>query len=137
MSFQLLLQPQIYNLLLHSQKRQTTFEGNLMPPPPARHLENVNSDKYLTRLCCWKNYGFLFYITNLNFSTIIIPLVRSYLYLIKNLHSAVAIITHNYPSITKICCRQWKDELSSLTTFTSKLCNKLSTQFKYLNSVIE
>ena len=83
MLFQLLLQPQFYNLLLHSQKRQTTFEGNLMPPsphppPPPWHLEKVNSDKYLTRWGCSKNYGFLFYKTNLNFSTIIIPLVRSY-----------------------------------------------------------
>ena len=81
MLFQLLLQPQFYNLLLHSQKRQTTFEGNLMPPsphpPPPRHLEKVNSDKYLTRWGCSKNYGFLFYKTNLNFSTIIIPPVRS------------------------------------------------------------
>ena len=30
---QLLLQPRLYNLLLHSQKRQTTREDNLMPPP--------------------------------------------------------------------------------------------------------
>ena len=29
----LLLQPRLYNLLLHSQKRQTTREDNLMPPP--------------------------------------------------------------------------------------------------------
>ena len=35
MSFQLLLQLWFNNLLLHSQKRQTTFEGNLMPPLPA------------------------------------------------------------------------------------------------------
>ena len=36
MSFQLLLQLWFNNLLLHSQKRQTTFEGNLMPPLPAK-----------------------------------------------------------------------------------------------------
>ena len=132
MSFQLLLQLRFYNLLLHSQKRQTTFGGNLMPPPPPpRQLEKVNSDKYLTRWCCSKNYGFLFYITNLNFSTVIIPLViKIILYLVKNLDSVVFLITHNYPSITKICCRPWKVKHSSLTTFTSKLCNKLSTQFK-------
>ena len=78
MSFQLLLQPRFYNLLLHSQKRQTTCEGNLMHPSPPRELEKANSDKYLTRYFFPKNYGFLFWIPNLNFSTIITPLVRSY-----------------------------------------------------------
>ena len=34
--------------------------------------------------------------------------------------------------ISGICCRTWKHKLSSLTTLTSKLCNKLSTQFKHL-----
>ena len=129
MSFQLLLQLCFYNLLLHSQKRQTTFEGNLMPPPG--QLQKLNSDKYFTRWGCSKNYGFLFYITNLNFSTVIIPLViKIILYLVKNLDSVVFFVTHNYPSITKICCRPWKVKHSSLTTYTSKLCNKLSTQFK-------
>ena len=56
--------------------------------------------------------------------------------MLKKLDSVVTIFTHNYPSITKICCRHWILKLSSLTTFTSKFCNKLSTQFKYLNSVI-
>ena len=76
MSFQLLLQPRFYNLLLHSQKMQTTCENNLMPP---RQLEKVNSDKYLTNSgCCSKSYGFFFYKeANLNVSTII-PLERSY-----------------------------------------------------------
>ena len=69
---QLLLQPRFYNLLLHSQKRQTTREDNLMPPPG-------NSDKYLTNSgCCSKSYGFFFYTEdNLNVSTII-PVERSY-----------------------------------------------------------
>ena len=67
-------------------KDKTTCEDNLMPPPPPRHPnpgrqrlpEKINSDKYLTRWFCSKNYGFLFLITNsVNFSTIIIPLVRS------------------------------------------------------------
>ena len=34
--------------------------------------------------------------------------------------------------ISGICCWNWKHKLSSLTTLTSKLCNKLSTQFKHL-----
>ena len=132
MSFQLLLQLWFYNLLLHSQKRQTTLEGNLMPPlPTPQQLEKAKSDKYLTRWCCSKNYGFLFYITNLFFSAIIIPLViKIILYLVKNLDSVAVLITHNYSSITKICCRKWPLKLRSLATFTSKLCNKLSTQFK-------
>ena len=36
MSFQLLLQPGFDTLLLHSQKRKTTCEDNLMPPPPGK-----------------------------------------------------------------------------------------------------
>ena len=103
MSFQLLLQPGLYNLLLHSQKRQTTCsstcEGNLMHPsppplPPPRELEKVNSDKYLTRYFFFpKNYGFLFWIPNLNFSTIIIPLVRSY-YILSNTWIRLLFISH-------------------------------------------
>ena len=56
--------------------------------------------------------------------------------MIKHLYSAVIRITHDYPSITNICCTYWIPKLSTLATFTSKLCNKLSTQFKYLNPVI-
>ena len=78
----IILQLCFYNLLLHSQKRKTTFESNLMPPPPWQ-LEKVNNYKYLTRWGCSKNYDFLFQITNLNFSTIIIPLVRTYYILSK------------------------------------------------------
>ena len=127
MSFQLLLQLWFYNLLLHSQKRQTTLEGNLMPPPPTPlQLEKAKSDKL--RFLILQNQFELF---NNNYTT-----GKIILYLVKNLDSVVVRITHNYPSITKICCRPWKVKLSSLTTFTSKLCNKLSTQFKYLNSVI-
>ena len=131
MSFQLLLQPGLYNLLLHSQKRQTTSEGNLMhPSPPPPELEKVNSDKYLTKYFFSEKLRFLivdtqFELFNNNYTT-----GKIILYLLKNLDSVVLLITHNYPSITKICCRPWKVKLSSLTTFTSKLCNKLSTQFK-------
>ena len=56
--------------------------------------------------------------------------------MIKQLDSVVIRITHNYPSITNICCIYWIPKRSTLATFTSKLCNKLSTQFKYLNPVI-
>ena len=61
MSFQLLLQSGLYNLLLYSQKRQTTCKGNLMPapPPPPGNLEKVNSDKYLTRYFLFKKLWFL------------------------------------------------------------------------------
>ena len=124
-------------LWLHSQKRQTTCENNLMPPAPWQ-LEKLNSDKYLTRWFCSKNDGFLIHIFldnqfelfNNNTTGKII------LYLVKNLDLVVIHVTHNYPSITKICCRRWKPELSFLTTFRSKLCHKLSIRFKYLNSVI-
>ena len=61
----------------------------------------------------------------------------SWLYQVKYLDAVVFFVTHNYLSVTKICCRIWMLKLSPLATFTSKLCNKLSTQFKYLNSVIE
>ena len=57
-------------------------------------------------------------------------------YLVKYLDSIVFHITHDYPSITKTCCRNWIIKLAFPATFTSKFCNKLSTQFKYLNSVI-
>ena len=90
------------NLLLHSQKRQTTFEGNLMPPPPPPgQLEKVNSDKYLTRWGCSKNYGFLFYKTNLTFSPIIIPLVRSY-YILSKTWIRLFFLSHTtiLPSLT-------------------------------------
>ena len=50
--------------------------------------------------------------------------------MLKYLDSVVVHITHNYPSITKIRCRNWILKLSSPATFTSKFCNKLSTQFK-------
>ena len=90
----IILQLCFYNLLLHSQKRQTTLEGNLMPPlPTPQQLEKAKSDKYLTRWCCSKNYGFLFYKTNLNFSTIIIPLVRSY-YILSNTWIRLLFISH-------------------------------------------
>ena len=62
MSFQLLLQPGFYHLLLHSQKRQTTCEGNLMPPfppSPGGQLEKVKSDKYLTRYFLFEKLRFL------------------------------------------------------------------------------
>ena len=136
MSFQLLLQPGLYNLLLHSPKRQSTREGNLMHPSPPRELEKVNSDKYLTRYFFSEKLRFLildtqFELFNNNYTT-----GKIILYLLKNLDSVVLLITHNYPSITKICCRHWTLKLSSLTTFTSKLCDKLSTKFKYLHSVI-
>ena len=74
MSFQLLLQPQFYNLLLHSQKRQTTCEDNLMPAHPAT-VTNTSRIQDVVR----KKLRFLFLNkeANLNFSTII-PLERSY-----------------------------------------------------------
>ena len=57
-------------------------------------------------------------------------------YLVKYLDSIVLHITHDYPSITKTCCRNWIIKLAFPATFSSKFCNKLSSQFKYLNSVI-
>ena len=57
-------------------------------------------------------------------------------YVVKYLDSIVFHITHDCPSITKTCCRNWIIKLAFPATFTSKFCNKISTQFKYLNSVI-
>ena len=45
--------------------------------------------------------------------------------------------SHNYPTITKNCCRDWLPKLSYLAALCSKLCNKLPIQFKHLNSVIQ
>ena len=80
MSFQLLLQPGLYNILLHSQKRQSTCEGNLMHPSPCPPGTRKGQQWQILHEILFfpKNYGFLFWISNLNFSTIIIPLVRSY-----------------------------------------------------------
>ena len=85
MSFQLLLYDLcFYNLFVTFTEKTNYIRGQPnAPSPPPRQLEKVNSDKYLTRWCCSKNDGFLFYITNLNFSTIIIALVRSYYILSK------------------------------------------------------
>ena len=58
------------------------------------------------------------------------------LYLLKYLNLVVIRVTHYYSSVTQICCRHWTLKIFSLATFTSKLCNEISTKFKYLNSVI-
>ena len=42
-------------------------------------------------------------------------------FIIKQLDSAVIRITHNYPSITNICCTYWIHKRSTLANFTSKL----------------
>ena len=39
------------------------------------------------------------------------------LYLVKNLDSVIVLITHNYPSITKICRRHWKLKLDLLSHY--------------------
>ena len=68
MSFLLLPQPGVYNLLLHSQKGQTTCEGKLMPPPPPpRQLEKVNSDKYLKSYFLFEKLRFLILDTQFEF----------------------------------------------------------------------
>ena len=119
-------------------KYKLHFEGNIMsqPPTPPQQLEKVNSDKYLTRWCCLENYIRFLILDNqfeLFKNTTTSKII---LYHIKHLDLVVLHVTHNYSSITKICCRHWILKLSSLATFTSKFCNKLSTQFKYLNSKI-
>ena len=116
---QLLLQPRLYNLLLHSQKRQTT-------------VTNTSRDGVVPKIP-------VFFVRGNQFE----PLFNNYnttgkiiLYLVKNLDSVVVHVRYNYSSITKICGRPWTIKLSYLTTFTPKLCNKRSIKFKNLNSVI-
>ena len=70
---QLLLQPRFYNLLLHSQKRQTTREDNLMPP--TRQQGQIPHE--FRTLFGKLRFLFLDKEVNLNFSTII-PLERSH-----------------------------------------------------------
>ena len=116
---QLLLQPRLYNLLLHSQKRQTT-------------VVNTSRDGVVRKIP-------VFFVRGNQFE----PLFNNYnttgkiiLYLVKNLDSVVLYVRHSYSPITKICGRPWTFKLSYLTTFTPKLCNKSSIKFKNLNSVI-
>ena len=116
---QLLLQPRLYNLLLHSQKRQTT-------------VANTSRDGVVRKIP-------VFFVRGNQFE----PLFNNYnttgkiiLYLVKNLDSVVLYVRHSYSSITKICGRPWTIKLSYLTTETPKLCNKRSIKFKNLNSVI-
>ena len=77
MSLQLLLQllllPRFYNLLLHSQKRQTTREDNLTPPTRQQRQIPHEFRMLFEKL----RFLFLFKEANLNVSTII-PLERSY-----------------------------------------------------------
>ena len=116
---QLLLQPQLCNLLLHSQKRQTT-------------VANTSRDGVVRKIP-------VFFVRGNQFE----PLLNYYnttgkiiLYLVKNLDSVVLHVRHSYSSITKICSRRRILKLSYLTTSTPKLCNKRSIKFKNLNSVI-
>ena len=116
---QLLLQPRLYNLLLHSQKRQTT-------------VANTSRDGVVRKTP-------VFFVRGNQFE----PLFNNYnttgkiiLYLVKNLDSVVLHVRHSYSSITKNCGRPWTVKLSYLTTFTPKLCNKRFIKFKNLNSVI-
>ena len=116
---QLLLQPRLYNLLLHSQKRQTT-------------VANTSRDGVVRKIP-------VFFVRCNQFE----PLFNNYnttgkiiLYLVKNLDSVVVHVRHSYSSITKNCGRPWTVKLSYLTTFTPKLCNKRFIKFKNLNSVI-
>ena len=116
---QLLLQPRLYNLLLHSQKRQRT-------------VANTSRDGVVRKIP-------VFFVRGNQFE----PLFNNYnttgkiiLYLVKNLDSVVLHVRHSYSSITKNCGRPWTVKLSYLTTFTPKLCNKRSIKFKNLNSVI-
>ena len=102
MSFQLLLQPRFYNLLLHSQN-----EGNLMPPTPP--VTGKGQQWQIPHeLGLFEKLRFLIIIDNqfklFNNNTT----GKVILYLFKNLDSVVVPITYNYPSITKICCRKWK-----------------------------
>ena len=70
---QLLLQPRFYNLLLHSEKRQTAREDNLMPT--TRQQRQIPHE---FRMLFGKlRFLFLNKEANLNVSTII-PLERSY-----------------------------------------------------------
>ena len=69
----LLLQPRFYNLLLHSQKRQTTREDNLMPPTRQQRQIPHEFRTLFEKL----RFLFLDKEANLNVSTII-PLERSY-----------------------------------------------------------
>ena len=70
---QLLLQPRFYNLLLHSQKRQTTREDNLTPPTRQQRQIPHEFRTLFEKL----RFLFLDKEANLNVSTII-PLERSY-----------------------------------------------------------
>ena len=70
---QLLLQPRFYNLLLHSEKRQTTREDNLMPPTRQQRQIPHEFRTLFEKL----RFLFLDKEANLNVSTII-PLERSY-----------------------------------------------------------
>ena len=57
-------------------------------------------------------------------------------YLFKNLNTMITKVRYNYSTIIKDCCRDWLVKLPCLTATCSKLCNKLSTQFKHLDSAI-
>ena len=111
MSFQLLLQLGLYNLLLHSQKRQTTCsstcEGNLMhpSPPPSPPGTRKGQQRQIPHEILFfpEKLRFLildtqFELFNNNYTT-----GKIILYLVKHLDSVVIHFTHNYPSITKIC----------------------------------
>ena len=116
---QLSLQQRLYNLLLHSQKRQTT-------------VANTSRDGVVRKIPVFFVRGNQFepFFNNYNTTGKII------LYLVKNLDSVVLHVRHSYSSITKNCGRPWTVKLSYLTTFTPKLCNKRFIKFKNLNSVI-
>ena len=43
-------------------------------------------------------------------------------YLLKNLNETVVEVSHNYPTITKNCCRNCNIKLSYLYPFSSELC---------------
>ena len=122
MSFHLLLQlslqPRLYNLLLHSQKRQTT-------------VANTSRDG-VRKIPVFFVRGNQFELLFNNYNTT----GKIILYLVKHLDSVVLYVRHSYSSITKNCGRPWTIKLSYLTTETPKLCNKRSIKFKNLNSVI-
>ena len=116
-----------YKLWLSSPSRPA------MLPCKLRKVKRLN---YIEKYFSSKKYESLSTTAHLNCKWLNLKIKLNHIWLVKYLDSMVIPVTHCHPSVTKICCRIWMLKLPFLVAFTSKLCNKLSTQFKYLNPVI-